>query len=428
MDRTRTHGFALRLAPALLAFAVFAACESQPTRTEPPPRGAVVGQVTVDGVGRAGVEVFFDAGPLASRYPLSTRTTLADGAFRHDDLVPVRWTLSVRSSTIICPTVDIDVVESREHSALLECRTPQGELRGQVRIDGQPWAGATVDVIPQDAGGTSPDIRLTTDAAGEYRVDDLPVGEYVVVVVAEPLATCLDNPRASTIVDQQTTTVDFDCAYLPATVSGTVTLNGVAQGGLEVTIEDAAGTPVATATTDPTGRYTAEVPAGSLRPQVSIPRAVCPSAAESQVEVQPGAVAVTDLGCASLSGTYDATLTETSNTCSVPPDDAYPIQLDVGDVVSGGANEYTLQPGDRPQDTWPTMMCDPANRQCTGTSPSFGDGSGFTFVDTWTFVTILAGPGAPALRLQGSVEVDITFPGGGLCSRFYDVDAAGGGG
>ncbi|MCL2366573.1 MAG: carboxypeptidase regulatory-like domain-containing protein, partial [Oscillospiraceae bacterium] len=67
----------------------------------------------------------------------------------------------------------------------------------------EPVAGATVVVVAAD--GTS--RRTLTDADGNYRFDDLPVGEYAVIVRMIGYKTALSSPHM--VVESQATEVNF---------------------------------------------------------------------------------------------------------------------------------------------------------------------------------------------------------------------------
>lgn len=396
------------------------ACADGPTSSETRGPGVVTGQITVDGVGRAGLRVEFNGGSL---YPPQTATTGPGGTYRIE-LPAYPFVVSVLDASLTCPTEEITVELETEHILDLACREPRGTLSGRVFLDGAPWAGVSVDVF-RSPRGSGEDLRLTTDGSGAISTVVRP-GDFTVVVGADPVAECEDNPRDVTVSDMATTQVDFTCTSVTGTISGAVYLDGVPQPMVDVEIRDGGGVIVTTVITDNMGQYSAEVPPGTHRPVTSIDRGVCPLAEESEVEVQVGATVGADLGCSSLPREYEGTLSETSNTCSVPP--APPAPLPVEILIPAGADpmEYILRVGDRPEDTWVPMICDSSNRQCTGTSPEFGDGSGFTFVDTWTFDVMPADPAT--LQLDGSVEVDLFFPGGGVCTRYYDFEASDDGG
>jgi subtilisin family serine protease len=129
-----------------------------------------------------------------------------------------------------------------------------GALNGTVTSGGAPVAGATVSV-------TGPMSRsTTTDANGFYSFDRLMIGSYTVSVSKFGYQTATGS---ATIVENQTSTVDFSLTASPSAVlSGVVRLSdGTAAAGATVR---ALNTPVST-TADSQGNYSLTLPHGSYQ-------------------------------------------------------------------------------------------------------------------------------------------------------------------
>lgn len=391
-------------------------CETVTPRTNQ--TKPVSGRVTVDGVPQPGRSVTL----RRQDFTEVQVTTDAAGAYRADVDTGL-WTITVAADDLDCPSVEVQILVQDSYTVDLACTRPRGGLIGTVEVDGVPTPGIEVQV---QAGVGGVVYTGVTKASGDYRVD-VPIGDYTVTVGAAP-AVCQPAPGAATVSRDQDVTLDFECTTPTGTLTGIVSLNSVPVPSVEVVIYNEDLQPVATVVTDAMGRYSADLPAALYYVGTDIEGAICPSPFDDSVEVPAGGASGLDRACIGIEGLYDASLTETSNTCSTPNEPAFPVGLAFFGTGAGTPWDFLLAPGDRPADSWASIRCTPGPGMCGGRSPRFGDGSGFTFEELWSLTVVLGGPGAQALALSGTVDVELFFPQGGTCTRSFDVAGTGGGG
>ena len=416
--------WASRLHPARAAILVaFAACFVAGCGIADAPKSdttkPVSGRVTLDGVPQAGRTVTLTRSDLT----VTRATTNASGVYEAE-VETGTYDLSVDAPDMNCPRQeDKQILTADSYTFDFECSPLRGSIEGTVIVDGAPAPGVAVQIRRVDSGAT---ITVTTDPMGIYR-SDLEVGDYAVAPSVPP-AECEPDPGLATIAHDAVARLDFVCSTPFGFVTGVARLNGVPVPSANVTIYDANLLPVASAITDVAGVYEVQVPPGLHHAAVDIEGAICPFPSERPTVVPARGTAAVDLDCVGIEGLYDATLTETSNTCSTDPQPGFPVALTFLGTIPGGVWDFQLAPGDRPQPTWAELLCDPNTRMCSGPSPQFGDGSGFLFQEQWDLSLGFTGPGVPTLDLGGTVEVEITFPAGGTCTRFFGVTGSGGGG
>ncbi|WP_338695314.1 S8 family serine peptidase [Streptomyces sp. Q6] len=130
-------------------------------------------------------------------------------------------------------------------------RGPLGAVTGTVTSDGQPLAGATVELEgPMYA-------TVTTGADGAYTLPKMMVGDYAVTVSKFGY---LSEKSTVTVTEGGSATRDATLAVAPkGTVSGTVRTAAGPEAGARIEV---AGTPV-TATSGADGGYRLELPAGT---------------------------------------------------------------------------------------------------------------------------------------------------------------------
>ncbi|MFK7957536.1 MAG: beta strand repeat-containing protein [Lysobacterales bacterium] len=159
-----------------------------------------------------------------------------------------------------------------------------GDVNRNGAVDlGEGLSGVTVTLTGTDGGGNPVQITTMTDGSGNYSFDNLPDGNYVVIVDESTLPATFqggntidpnggnDSTTSVTLAVGETNN-DQDFGYQPATVSGQIYADTNGNGmqdvgepnlpGVDVVVTDSGGM-TQTVTTDANGVWTANVPAGS---------------------------------------------------------------------------------------------------------------------------------------------------------------------
>lgn len=174
-------------------------------------------------------------------------------------------------------------------------------VSGQVLDDdGDPVHGVTVTIDGQ---------TTTTDAAGDYLFDSIPVGTHTATITAPPGYTITSTPPDFTIPagsEDPIENVDFVVAESP-TLSGSVTSNGSGVAGVTVTATGPGG-PI-TAVTNGSGDYSfPRLPAGDYDITIAAPPGyVAAGPLTRQEQVAADDVADVDFALARL-GAFDGTV------------------------------------------------------------------------------------------------------------------------
>ncbi|MBO1335305.1 S8 family serine peptidase [Streptomyces sp. VRA16 Mangrove soil] len=172
-------------------------------------------------------------------------------------------------------------------------RGPLGALAGTVTADGQPLAGATVELDgPMQA-------TVTTKDDGTYALPKVMVGDYDVTVSKFGYVTAT---ATATVTEGGTTTRDIDVKTAPiGTLSGTVRTASGPEAGATIAIT---GT-TKTATTGSDGGYSIELPSGKHELRVT-PVNRCATVGSFAVDLAAGGT-VRDLTLPSRSDKFGTT-------------------------------------------------------------------------------------------------------------------------
>jgi protocatechuate 3,4-dioxygenase beta subunit len=230
---------------------------------------AVSGTVTAGGDPVAGVVV-----TLGDR----STTTAADGTYTFEDVLPGDLTVTVEAPdgyTVDGPATQDVTVGTDDVTGVDFALAAQGAIGGVVTDDeGNPVPGAVVTVEGPDGP-----VELTTDAEGVYFVGGLAPGDHTITLTVPDGYTADVTERTVTLTAAGESFLAEDFALErevvapPAQpVGGTVTdTDGDPVPDAEVTVTDADGAEVATATTDEDGAWTADLPDGEYTATVTPP-------------------------------------------------------------------------------------------------------------------------------------------------------------
>jgi protocatechuate 3,4-dioxygenase beta subunit len=227
----------------LLAAALLATSEQSNTA---PATGSIVGQVR-----EAGSHVIIGEARVSIEGPGVREATTADssGRFTFGSLVPGSYRIMVDKETYAFDFVDAPsiLVSARASASITVELQRAGIIVGEVRDDrGNPRGGVPVTAIRKIAGGTQslPRPQRTTNDEGEFRVDGLLAGEYI--VLASP-----PTPRVNSIALMPT--------YYPATTdraaAGTVRVgSGETAANVAITMVSATAYQITGVVVDEQGR------------------------------------------------------------------------------------------------------------------------------------------------------------------------------
>jgi hypothetical protein len=148
------------------------------------------------GVAGATVTVWRLAGTISepARDIEATTRTASDGTFAFDGLFPTHWLVDAETRTHTSmvrrrsnqhparqASANVSFSGVTHASNVIVTIYPVGAITGRVtRPDGMPIANATVDAEGPLQGSVFGDPPIKTNAKGEYRIDRLPVGSYIV--------------------------------------------------------------------------------------------------------------------------------------------------------------------------------------------------------------------------------------------------------
>jgi hypothetical protein len=370
--------------------------------------------VTVAGVPQAGVRVTAEQPSGGDSF---SKSSDVNGQYAFG-LVTGSWTVGIAPiEGADCPgESDVSVDPDQTSTKDFACTPRTGLMVGVVTLDGVPVPGVTVQIVDQVSGDVT---SVVTDGEGLY-LASLVSSRYAAFVTIDN-ATCEGIPRTVDVVAPETLISNVVCQTILGTIRGEVTLDGAPAAGVPVDIigEDASGQSVVLASvlTDAGGRYVATVTPGERFAVADIEGTVC--SREEQVTVVSGQEAVADLACFAIEGLYDATFTETSNTCGLPLTPPFDVPLEVGYRTTGGQAFVDIRPGDRPEETTASGPYDPETGAVTAESPTWVD-SGITFQEFWAFEIGLSGVSGPAF--DGTIEVRLSV-GEASCHKTIDLAA-----
>lgn len=210
--------------------------------------------------------------------PGGTTSTItgADGGYQFDALPPGEHTVTVEVPERYVadgPTEQTVTVETEDLVDVDFALERLGSIGGVVVDgDGEPVPGVTVVV-----SGPGGDVTVVTDDAGRYLFRDLGTGDYVIELEVPDGYEAETTQRTTSITAAGENLLEEDFLVLalpvpPVEVGGTVTTtDGDAVDGVVVTILDADGAVVATATTGSDGSWSTTVPPGAYVAEVAAP-------------------------------------------------------------------------------------------------------------------------------------------------------------
>ncbi len=167
------------LAVLVLAFVALPACDGEDAPPEVRP-GGIAGQVALDdGASTEGVSVrLFDTG--------AETTTGEDGAFAFTDLSPGTYTLSAFAVGYEVLQQEVEVEADRSTAVTLTLNRVRSRVSGTIQLEGAATHEG-ISVALQD----SP-FLTTTDAAGNFVLEGVPTGAYILEASREGYGTVLE--------------------------------------------------------------------------------------------------------------------------------------------------------------------------------------------------------------------------------------------
>lgn len=237
---------------------------------------------------------------------VGTTTTAADGTYSFPGFVAaagytVRVTPPIGKISTGATTLAVDLTSADAVADFTLRAIVPVAVSGQVTdADGDPVAGVTVTIDGQ---------TTTTDAAGEYLFDSVPVGTHTATITTPAGYTLTSSPPAFTVPlgsEDPIEDVNFRVAENP-TLSGAVTSNGTGVPGVTVTAVGPGGT--VTAVTNGSGAYSfPRLSAGDYDITVTTPGGYVALTPVTRSEQVAGAdVADVDFDLARL-GAFDGTV------------------------------------------------------------------------------------------------------------------------
>ena len=272
---------------------------------------------------------------------VATTTTNEDGSYTFEEVEPGDYTVVVGADPnggdlTTSGNVNITITPGNNTEVDFGFDTPAGTVTGIVFNDkngngiqdpgeeGLP--GISVSIIDSNTGQV---IATTiTDENGNYTFDNVPTGEYNVIVGEGPEGTKPSTPTSQTITveNNSTTNVEFGFEPQEGTITGIVfddqNGNGIQDpgenglSGITVTITDENGNVIETTTTDNNGNYTFEnVPVGNYNVVIGEgPEGTKPSTPTSQtITVTHNTTSTVEFGFAPKEGTVVGSVFDDQN-------------------------------------------------------------------------------------------------------------------
>ncbi|WP_270181050.1 MSCRAMM family protein [Alkalihalobacillus sp. CinArs1] len=207
--------------------------------------GGVAGNVLnqVNGLPEENVSVRL----LSGATEIATTQTDAFGDYNFTNIPADTYTLEFSKADFNGVTRVVEVTEDNVTIVNLYLAPVLGNLAGTVNSGGVPISGAKV-AISNNIGQEI--LATTTNGAGEYTLNNLQPGHYVMTVTADGFQS---QSIGKDVISNATATENFSLAPNPGIVEGTVTSDGVPIANATVDIIGSTGLVVASATTDAAG-------------------------------------------------------------------------------------------------------------------------------------------------------------------------------
>ncbi|MGM7702003.1 carboxypeptidase regulatory-like domain-containing protein [Pseudalkalibacillus sp. Hm43] len=213
--------------------------------------GSISGTVTNSGGGainNATVRLLDTAGNV-----VATTTTNAAGNYSFPSVTPGQYTLSVTATNFQSATQGVTVTANDASTVNFVLQPNPGTVQGQVTDqNGNPISSALVEVV--NLAGLVIDTT-TTNASGDYIIDDLAPGDYKLRVSKAAFTTEVLGFNLSA---GETEVLNVSLRPNPGTLTGTVTdaASGNPIQNATVQVTNGLGVTVATTMTDASGDYT----------------------------------------------------------------------------------------------------------------------------------------------------------------------------
>ena len=191
------------------------------------PEGVVRGIVVAAADGRpiAGAEVYLFSSPSAHPFYALTNE---DGSYAIKALKKGEYALKVTHTDFAPASVDVSVREGQETEVTVEMEQG-GAIAGQVRLDGEPFEGAHLEIRPP---GRLPgeERKARSDSDGRYRLHGLVSGEHQLRVRVQE-----QRQRVYVVTeDDRVAEQDFEFESGTGVIEGYVTMNGVPVDGVSL--------------------------------------------------------------------------------------------------------------------------------------------------------------------------------------------------
>ncbi|MBY6036635.1 carboxypeptidase regulatory-like domain-containing protein [Fictibacillus nanhaiensis] len=264
--------------------------------------GVLTGIVTSEGVPIAGASVDV----VLNNSVIAKTVTDENGTYTINGLSPDRYTVIFSAEGFSPTTLGAIIQDNQTFTLLAELQSIFGSLTGNVsNEDGDNLPGAVILVKNSDS-----DVlisRTVTDTNGNYSINKLQPGSYVVTAAAATYQTVL---KGAIITASVPFLLDFVLAANPSTLTGTVineeTGEPISGASIQVQLMDTNGVIITTTFSDQNGEFIIEDLVASS--YSVIVNAEGFTTASSTVRLLPGSVSSINIAMAPLPGYITGTL------------------------------------------------------------------------------------------------------------------------